>query len=153
MDERLTIDASRLRDGGEDLSGEVDCVDLDERLVKPFGGVRYRLRAEAIGDELLVRGHLEQDFTLVCSRCGQEFDDTIEVDDFLYSCQIDEKSPVADLTEDARESIILALPSYPVCSDGGCPGVERPREVPADGRWNALDALFASKGPQGRKEG
>ena len=152
MDEKLTIDASRLQDGGEDFSGEVGCVDLDERLVKAFGGVRYRLQAQAVGGELLVRGHLEQDFTLVCSRCGRDFDDTVEVDDFVVSREIDEKSPVVDLTEDARESIILALPSYPVCS-GDCPGVESPREAPVDGRWNALDALFALNGPEGTKQG
>ena len=152
MDEKLPIDASRLQDGGEDFSGEVGCVDLDERLVKAFGGVRYRLQAQAVGGELLVRGHLEQDFTLVCSRCGRDFDDTVEVDDFVVSREIDEKSPVVDLTEDARESIILALPSYPVCS-GDCPGVESRGEAPVDGRWNALDALFASNGPKGTKQG
>ncbi len=152
MEDRLTIDASRIDAGGEEFTGEVDCVDIHERLVKPFGGVRYRLKAEVIADELLVRGHLEQDFTLVCSRCGQDFDDTVNVDDFVFSCHIDEKSPVVDLTEDARESIILTLPSYPVCS-GDCPGVQQPGKVPVDGRWDALDALFASNRPKDQQEG
>ncbi|MBO5751895.1 MAG: DUF177 domain-containing protein [Kiritimatiellae bacterium] len=152
MEEKLLIDASRLADGGENISGEVDCVDIHERLVKPFGGVRYSLRAQAIAGELLVKGHLEQDFTLVCSRCGQEFDDTVKVDDFVFSCQIDEKSPVVDLTEDARESIILTLSSYPVCSED-CPGIEQTGGAPVDGRWDALNALFASNGPKGNKEG
>ncbi len=129
MDERLTIDVSRLAADGEDISGEVDCVDLDEELVRPFGGVRYRLNAQVFGTELLVRGRLEQDFDLVCSRCGRDFDDTVEVEDYAFSCPVDEKSPEVDLTEDVRESIILALPTYPVCSET-CPGVAQKAEMP-----------------------
>ena len=140
MDEKLTIDVTRLDPEGENLEGEVDCVDLDEEFVKPFGGVRYRLRAQVLGTELLVRGHLEQDFDLVCSRCGKDFDDTVTVDDYVFSCSIDEKEPEVDLTEDVRESIILTLSTYPVCSEG-CPGVERTQEMPSDDRWDVLDGL------------
>ena len=140
MEEKLTIDASRLAPGGETLEGEVDCVDLDEEFVKPFGGVRYRLTAQTFGTELLVRGHLEQDFDLVCSRCGRDFDDTVEVDDYTFSSPVDEKNPEVDLTADVRESIILALSTYPVCAES-CPGVERKAEMPADDRWAALDGL------------
>ena len=71
MDTKLVIDVTRLDPSGEELVGEVDCVDLDEPFVKPFGGIRYRLTAQVFGTELLVRGHLEQDFDLVCSRCGK----------------------------------------------------------------------------------
>lgn len=140
MDEKLTIDVTRLDPEGENLEGEVDCVDLDEEFVKPFGGVRYRLRAQVLGTELLVRGRLEQDFDLVCSRCGKDFDDTVTVDDYVFSCSIDEKEPEVDLTEDVRESIILTLSTYPVCSEG-CPGVERTQEMPSDDRWDVLDGL------------
>ena len=125
---------------GEILEGEVDCVDLDEEFVKPFGGVRYRLKAQLFGQELLVKGTLEQDFELVCSRCGEDFDDTIKVDDFVQSYEIGEKTTEVDLTEDVRESIILALSTYPVCSEG-CQGVEQRLEMPADDRWGALDGL------------
>ena len=140
MEEKLTIDVTRLAPEGETIEGEVACVNLDESLVKSFGGLRYRLTAQAIGSELLVRGHLEQDFDLVCSRCGRDFDDTIEVDDYTFSCPIDEKDPEVDLTGDVRESIILNLSAYPVCSES-CPGVERKAEMPADERWRALDGL------------
>ena len=144
MDEKLVIDASRLDPEGVELTGEVDAVDICETLVKPFGGIRYRLHAQLFGKELLVRGHLEQDFDLVCSRCGKDFDDTVSVDDFTVSREIDESSPEVDLTEDARESIILALPSYPVCSET-CPGIERQAALPADDRWNVLDDLTRKK--------
>lgn len=140
MTEKLIVDASRLGPEGEELEGEVDAVDIREEFVKPFGGVRYRLTAQLFGRELLVRGSLEQDFDLVCSRCGGDFDDTVKVEDFVFSCEIDEKSPEVDLTEDVRESIILTLPTYPVCSET-CPGVVRQDQLPADDRWNVLDSL------------
>ena len=145
MDDKLIIDASRVDAEGDELEGEVDCVDLDEPFVKPFGGVRYRLTAQVFGTELLVRGHLEQDFELVCSRCGKSFDDTVKVDDFTASFEVPENSPEVDLTEELRESIILTLPTYPVC-DESCPGVEQTVVRPSDDRWNVLDNLNKKQG-------
>ena len=140
MDEKLVIDVTRVDPEGEILEGEIDCVDLDEEFVKPFGGVRYRLSVQVLGSELLVQGRLEQDFDLVCSRCGKDFDTTIHVDDFTNSYEIGEKTQDVDLTEDVRESIILTLPSYPVC-DEACPGIAWRGETPPDERWKALDGL------------
>ena len=140
MDEKLIVDASRVDSEGEVIEGEIDAVDIDEEFVKPFGGIRYRLAVQVFGSELLVRGHLEQDFDLVCSRCGKDFDDTIKVDDFTQSYEINANLTEIDLTEDVRESIILALPTYPVCSET-CPGVERTAELPSDDRWGVLDHL------------
>jgi len=137
---RLVVDVARLDPEGECLEGEVDIVDIDEEFVKPFGGVRYRLTAQLFNTELLVRGSLEQDFDLVCSRCGKDFDTTVKVDDFTVSVEISEKDQFADLTNDARECIILALPTYPVC-DESCPGIVQKAERPADDRWGALDGL------------
>ena len=117
----MLVDVARLAPEGEELTGEADIIDLDEEFVKPFGGVRYRLKAQLFGNELLVRGHLEQDFTLVCS-------------------EVPANAENVDLTTDARECIILALPSYPLC-DEACPGLPQRKEVPEDDRWNALDGL------------
>ena len=140
LDNKLLIDVARIDPEGEEFEGEVDCVDIDEEFVKPFGGIRYRLTAQLFGTELLVRGHLEQDFDLVCSRCGKEFDTTVHVDDFTVSVEVDSNQEYADLTQDARESIILALPTYPVC-DEACPGIQQKAEAPKDSRWGALDGL------------
>ena len=142
MDERLVIDAARIGADGEELEGEVDAVGLDEPFVKSFGGARSRLKAQVFGTELLVRGRIEQDFDLVCCRCGRDFDDTVKVDDFTASYEIGEQSSEVDLTEDLRESIILALPTYPVCAEA-CPGIAQNAEVPQDDRWSALDGLAA----------
>ena len=143
MDEvetRLVIDASRVDPEGEELEGEVDCIDIDEEFVKPFGGVRYRLKAQVFGTELLVRGRLEQDFDLVCSRCGKDFDDTIRVEDFTASFEVAENSPEVDVTEEIRESVLLELPNFPLC-DENCVGIEQKSEMPTDDRWGVLDAL------------
>ena len=140
VDGKLIIDASRVDPEGETLEGEVDCIDIDEEFVRPFGGVRYRLTAQVFGTELLVRGHLEQDFDLVCSRCGKDFDDTIKVEDFTASYEVAENAPEIDVTEDIRESVLLELPNFPVC-DENCVGVEQKSEMPSDDRWGALDAL------------
>ncbi|MBR4260263.1 MAG: DUF177 domain-containing protein [Kiritimatiellae bacterium] len=149
MEAKLTIDTSRIDPDGETIAGEVECVDLDEPFVKAFGGVRYGLTLQVFGTELLVRGKLEQDFDLVCSRCGKDFDDTVKVGDFTASFEIPENSPEVDLTEEIRESIILALPTYPVC-DETCPGIEQTAEMPSDDRWNVLDSLNKGEKENGK---
>ena len=149
MEAKLTRDTSRIDPDGETIEGEVECVDLDEPFVKAFGGVRYGLTLQVFGTELLVRGKLEQDFDLVCSRCGKDFDDTVKVGDFTASFEIPENSPEVDLTEEIRESIILALPTYPVC-DETCPGIEQTAEMPSDDRWNVLDSLNKGEKENGK---
>ena len=62
------------------------------------------------------------------------------MDDFTISREIDEKSPEVDLTAEVRESIILTLPTYPVCAEA-CPGIAQKVEIPQDDRWSALDGL------------
>ena len=150
-EERILIDVARLSEEGESFSGEADIVDLDEEFVRPFGGVRYALEAKVYGAELLVKGRLEQDFDLVCSRCGRDFDTTVKVEDFVFSAEIGEKTEFIDLTNDARECIILALPTYPVC-DEDCPGIEQKRESAPDGRWSALDGVKVCDKTQSNKE-
>lgn len=147
MDSEIVVDLGRLKPEGETLEGEADIIDLDEEFVKPFGGARYSLRAQAIGDELLVQGRVEQDFDLVCSRCGKDFDTTIAVEDFAESYPIDEKTREIVLTSDIRDSIILNLPSYPVCEES-CPGVEMAAVPLAQGQWDALDELETKKGKE-----
>lgn len=140
LEKKLLIDVARLESEGEILEGEVDIVDLDEEFVHPFGGVRYRLKAQLFNTELVVQGHLEQDFDLVCSRCDREFDTTVKVDDFCVSCEVPPAAEFVDLTTEARESIILALPTYPVCAEA-CPGIEQKVDMPKDDCWGALEGL------------
>lgn len=154
MDTQLIIDVARLDRDGEDCAGTLDdaVLELDGELLRPFGGIRYSLFVQPFGTELLVRGTLAQDFDAVCSRCGGDFDFTVTVDDFATSVEIGEKIEFVDLTDELRQSIILALPSYPVCRQdcrGVCPTCGKNlNEGPCacdhterDSRWGALDAL------------
>ena len=167
MEDRLEIDVARLRSEGETFEGVLDdsVLEMDgDPLIHPFAGLRYNMFVRLLGGELLVRGRLEQDFEAVCSRCGADFDFTATVDDFTESYPVDEKTEFVDLTDELRQSIILALPNYPICrSDcrGVCPHCRKNLNegdcgcVPdeRDGRWAALDALAPDGEDQGRKEG
>lgn len=154
MTDKLLIDVSRLDKDGEDFEGVLDdaVLELDGELLRPFAGIRYSLFAQLLGRELLVRGTLEQDFDAVCSRCGGDFDFTATVPDFTVSLETDEHTEYADLTDEVRQSIILALPTYPVCRPeclGVCPSCGKNlnegscgcKREETDGRWGALDGL------------
>ena len=158
MDEKLIIDVARLKAEGEEFSGVVDdaVLEMDGELLRPFGGIRYEISAQLFGKELLVRGTLSQDFDAVCARCGCDFDFTLTVDDFTASVETDEKSEFVDLTDELRQSIILALPSYPICRQdcrGVCvtcgknlnEGLCNCSHAERDSRWGALDALVPEK--------
>ena len=126
VQEKLLVDVARLKPGGEEIEGEVDAIDIAEEFVRPFGGIRYRLLLQVFGTELLVRGDLEQDFDLVCSRCGKDFDTTIKAAGWTASFPLTEGESEVDLTEEVREAILLELPNFPLCDEScqGLPGVE-----------------------------
>ncbi len=140
MDDKIVIDVARLDPEGETLSGEADIVKLDEEFVKSKGPAKYSLHARMFGDELLVKGRLEQAWTMVCSRCARDFESVTVVEDYVFSAEIGKKEQFFDLTNDARECIILDLPNFPLC-DGECPGIAGKSESRPDERWNALDAM------------
>ena len=68
----------------------------------------------------------------------------MKVEDFTTSVEIGEKTTEVDLTNELRESIILALPTYPVCSET-CPGVVLKTQELPDERWNVLEKLKEAK--------
>ncbi len=142
MDTELKVYVARMSRDGDELSGTLDdsIYDLHDEYLKPFGGLRYELGAQMFGSELLVRGRLEQDFEAACSRCGQDFDFTVKVPDFTASFPVDEKTEFVELTQELRESILLTLPTYPVCRED-CPGIEKTEKEAPDIRWAALDNL------------
>ena len=142
MDSELKVYVARVSRDGDELSGALDdaIYALDDEFLKPFGGLRYELGVQLFGSELLVRGKLEQDFEAACSRCGKDFDFTVKVPDFTASFATDDKTEFVDLTSELRESILLALPTYPVCHEG-CPGIEQTEKETPDSRWDVLDNL------------
>ncbi len=151
----MIIDVPRLNPSGEHFSGSdpADILDWTEAdgLLQPDGPVEYSLEVRFAGRELLVRGRLSARFGGVCARCGGELHLDVLAPDFCVSIELPEEPQQVDLTPDMRESILLALPSHPVCrSDclGVCPRCGRPRSEGACGceagvssGWDALAAL------------
>lgn len=153
---RLIVDLGRL-DGGRTSHEEglldqalLELDDLEQ--LRPAGPLAYCLDAELLpGGELLVRGTLTLRSDCVCSRCGGDFAADFGVDDYCETFEV-QGLETLDLTDSVRESIILALPSYPLCKED-CKGVclrcgqdlnAGPCACGREGRespWAALDAL------------
>ncbi len=137
---------------GEDTLAEFDWVETPADLVHPVSGARYRLEAKLFGDEVLVTGSAEASFEGKCGRCCAPFS-AVYGDDFTVSVKITPETTEIDLTSDLRETILLALPTHPVCSPdcaGLCPRCgKRLADGPCNCRsddgnspWGALDSLF-----------
>lgn len=140
----MIVDVARLDRAGEKLEGETaeGLLELgDDPFIAPVGGMRYRLRAERVADELLIRGSVWQPVRCLCSRCAAPFETEAGDDEFVLSVPLDAKAgetdpaeatvpavlsdgktEYVDLTESVREAIILAFPSFPLC-DEGCKGL------------------------------
>lgn len=153
----LIVDLAALREGEPArLAGTLDAALLgidDLEWVRPAGDLAYDLEATLVsGDALAVRGALRLPCACVCGRCGRDF--TAEYADLAWREDFDVAGlKSVDLTESAREGIILTLPSYPVC-DEGCKGIcphcghnlnEGPCGCAAGDAspWGALDGLAA----------
>jgi uncharacterized protein len=113
----------------------------------------YDLLVQLLGSELLVRGSLRQRLACVCVRCAADFRSEAVDNEFATSVEISDGTDFIDLTEEAREAIILAFPGYPVCRED-CKGLCmtcgadlnkaacKCRGTGQDNRWAALDTLM-----------
>ena len=151
----MIIEVARISEDGSTYEGEEPGAILElekDKFAHADGPVRYRIEARIVSREVVVRGRLSADVSLLCGRCGGFFSTTIEVSSFLRAFSISEGTETLDLTADFREDILLELPSYPACSWGGESGVcphsgvnlddRKGQEQPGgDNRWDALDQL------------
>ncbi len=119
--------------------------------VRCDGPIHYRLRVVVVTDELLVDGTLQAPLWLRCRRCDCAFSGLLGNLAYHYDQSVLSAPEYVDLTDDIREAIILAFPSYPIC-DPACKGLcpqcganwnETTCECkpPADNRWAALGGL------------
>ena len=156
--DRFVIDVARLERDGEQFEGELDPGAVDYCLVEgdyaaPVGGLAYSLFAQLLGDELLVRGRLRQDFERLCSRCAIKFTERVEEPVFAASVEVRPGDAFADLTAELREAILLNFPEHPVCRPdcrGLCPKCGADLNLgpcscggsgATDSRWGGLDML------------
>jgi len=140
--------------GGIGLAGEdpASVLELDaEPDIRALGPLRWDLKIQRSGHELIASGRVSADLSLLCVRCNAWFCREAADPGFLCSIPFENEDESVDLTPEMRESIILALPSYPVCrSDcaGLCPrcGVDLNRgpcgcPPPESGGWESLKDL------------
>ncbi len=162
----MLIDVARLDAGGEDFAGEDPAEILDwnasDELFHPTGPVRYQLHAEIAGHELLVRGTVCARFGGLCVRCGGPLDIEVRDEAFCESLPLTDETREVNLTPQLRESILLSLPSHPVCRpdcSGVCPHCGRRLAEGACGcaepvaqGWEALSGLVVPPRETPRKD-
>lgn len=157
MKSSLIIDLATLPEDGKVFSGELsaDIYDLPSYDAKPIGALEYDLHIQRFENELLVRGVISSPFIFTCARDNQEFNQTIVIDNFATSIEIDAAS--IDLTETLREEVLFAFPTYPNCENADTPhtcnldnryltvdktpdtSVDEAPPSKSDDRWAALD--------------
>ncbi len=123
--------------------------------------VHLRLRLESVMEGVLVSGDLEVPVTGSCARCLEPIEDTLSLDvQELYAyegstteatSEEDEVRRVEgdflDLEPLVRDTVVLALPLAPVCTDD-CQGLcvdcgERLDDLPADHTHEVVDPRWA----------
>ena len=154
----MIIELGDIGPDGLDVAGEVPAEVLGcaaDDPVRCTGPIQCELHCQIVDRELLVDGSLSAPLALRCRRCDCTFAGKVENLAYHYDEELDPMPESVDLTDDIRESIILAFPSYPICSES-CKGlcaqcganlnVETCHcKPPADMRWGALDRLELGK--------
>jgi uncharacterized metal-binding protein YceD (DUF177 family) len=132
------------------LEGTEDAgfIGLEEAGASACSPLSYALDVGVSDGGIFATGRLAITVRLRCVACLEEFETTLEIDDFALQKDQDGRELV-DFSEEVREDIQLALPAYPRCDAQGrktCPASFPP--APADfspssgtAAWNALDDL------------
>ena len=157
MKSSLVIELVNLPEEGKSFEGEIDpaIYNLHKHDAQPVGPLYYSLHVQRFEDELLVRGFISSAFKFTCSRDNQEFIQTISLEEFGQSFEIEESN--VDLTEALREEVLMHFPSYPKCDEADEPhtckieeqylsvdkdpnnGVDEAPESKSVDQWGALD--------------
>ncbi|QBG46511.1 DUF177 domain-containing protein [Verrucomicrobia bacterium S94] len=121
----MKILVARIPEEGSNYEGDEPGAILhaeEEQFLRNPGDVHYKLYAQRVSEELVIRGELNVDVELQCARCAEFFSTRVGVSDFLRACPAPEGTDSVDITEDLREEILLHVPGFPVCSEA-CKGV------------------------------
>jgi uncharacterized metal-binding protein YceD (DUF177 family) len=152
MSAQLHLHTASLERGPVRLEGTLPAsvLELDgDPSVRNPGEITYTLLAERKSSDVLIRGSVEITLELECSRSGRFFSTTLKDSAFMRDYSISEHpSGMIDLTEDVRETVLLALPVYPVSPEARSetfipPGVSQDNGGPVTGSspWSALNNL------------
>ena len=129
----------------------------DDRIACPQP-LSYRLHFSPLqSGEILVQGTLGTTLRCRCDRCLRYFDAILSTSDCCHIVRSEEN--VVDLTDDAREDILMAFPVRCMCRDdcrGLCPQCGQNLNVRecacaeqdrGESAWSALDRLRLPKDP------
>lgn len=139
----MKVNVLDVREHPQELDFELSRQDLaldnveEVEFVAPIVG---HLKLSAVGETILANGRIATRVKLVCVRCLKEFEAPLEcqnvqvrftprparpeTDEVIVDVEADEEevkhfdSNEIDLTEELRELLLLAAPSYPHCSSG-----------------------------------
>lgn len=123
----IKIEPWRIPEDGLDIEGQVppEAVLLNEDANAPVTGpIDYELHVQCLEHELIVTGHVRTEVRFTCSRCADAFVEEVEDTGFFHEQEVSNLHETLDLTDEVRETIILAFPNYPMCQEscrGLCP--------------------------------
>ena len=153
----MIIDIPKLSAEGSDFEGELpeDLLELaGDPVTRVEAPISCRLRAELVNREMIVRGSVEVRVRQRCSRCAEFFSTRVGDSSFLRAYAVPEGTEKVDIAPDIREAVLLAVPSYPLCSPrckGLCPRCGKnlnrgpcgcsPQPGAGPAAWSALDEL------------
>jgi uncharacterized protein len=151
----MRIELSKISTDGDAYAGEEEASILElmpQDGVTPEGPLRYSLFVQLLPPRLIVHGSVEVDLRAECSRCGVFFSTSVRDSAFLRDYLTQDGQLDVDVTPDLRESVLLLVPRFPVCSES-CKGLcltcgKNLNEGPCEcrpssdgGRWSALDGI------------
>jgi uncharacterized metal-binding protein YceD (DUF177 family) len=139
------IDLRHLHAEGKQITGTLppSFFGLPETdLAKAESDLTYDLLIMRDGEDVIVTGALDAEFSLECGRCLERFRHQVEIPDYQAEVPI-EKEGTMDLTDLIREDILVALPNFPRCEDGN---VDL-RDCPAEGRFDVAESPVAPEPP------
>jgi uncharacterized protein len=161
----VIIEPWRIPEEGMEIEGEepAEVLSLQPNgLIQAEGPLHYLLRLQCVTNELIVTGEVDARVRFACSRCAEPV--VLEVRDpgLFAERVITNLHDTVDLTDEVRESIILAFPGYPLCrSDcrGLCLrcGINLNKErcgckQPEKERWTAFSSLDNIEVKNGRTQ-
>ena len=121
----IIIEPWKIPPEGKDFEGEIDpevlALERDAGS-EAKGPIQYDLHAQFVSHELIVTGVVGADIQFACSRCGDKFKSRVEDSSFFCEKEVLNVHETVDLTDEVRETIILAFPNYPLCGES-CRGL------------------------------
>jgi len=115
------LGTSGTRFAGEDPVESLEWDGSGADIVRPADVLRWDFTARLFETELLVTGTASATFGGCCARCGKDIRFTV-TEPLSFSMDVGANATEADLTQEIRDAILLALPLNPLCR-GDCPGL------------------------------